>query len=342
MSPIERESGLTQGIRLGPQAMRQGLLLLTTCLIGLAFGFASPDFLSLGNFLNIGLQTAVISIIAFAMTCVIVAKGIDLSVGSTVAVAGIVGALTLQAGLPPLLGLLAILLAGLCVGALNGFLITVIGVSPFIATLGTLALGRGASLSLSGASSIDVGEPLVVWFGSSRILGVPVSVILSLLLLILFWILLNRTVFGRWVFAVGGNAEAARASTVPVRWTRFLTYVLAGLAAGVGSVITVGRLGSAQPLAGEGLEFAAITAVIVGGTKLSGGEGSIVSTFLGAILVGVITAGLSFLGVRQEITYIVTGVLILLAVLTNQVDTDRPARWIGRLGRGRGSAEEAE
>ncbi len=333
---------MMRDIRFGPQVVRQMLLLVTTCLIGLAFGVASPGFLSLGNFLNIGLQTAVISIIAFAMTCVIVAKGIDLSVGSTVAVAGIIGALTLQAGLPPLLGLFAILLAGVGVGALNGFLITVIGVSPFIATLGTLALGRGASLSLSGASSIDVGQPLVLWFGSSQLLGVPVSVVLSLVLLVLFWVLLNRTVFGRWVFAVGGNAEAARASTIPVRWTQFLTYVLAGLAAGVGSVITVGRLGSAQPLAGEGLEFAAITAVIVGGTKLSGGEGSIVSTFLGAVLVGVITAGLSFLGVRQEITYIVTGVLILLAVLTNQVGVSRPALWLKKLGRVRGPEGGAE
>lgn len=342
MSSTGNTSGLMRGIRFGPQAVRQGLLLLTTCLIALAFGIASPGFLSFGNFLNIGLQTAVISIIAFAMTCVIVARGIDLSVGSTVAVAGIIGALVLQAGLPPLLGLFAILLAGLSVGALNGFLITVIGVSPFIATLGTLALGRGASLSLSGASSIDVGQPLVLWFGASRVLGVPVSIILSLFLLLCFWLLLNRTVFGRWIFAVGGNAEAARASTIPVRWTQFLTYALAGLAAGVGSVITVGRLGSAQPLAGEGLEFAAITAVIVGGTKLSGGEGSIVSTFLGAVLVAVITAGLSFLGVRQEITYIVTGALILLAVLTNQVEGSRPALWLRRLVRERGSAGGTE
>jgi len=181
-------------IRFGPNAARQAILLVTTCLIGLGFGLARPGFLSFGNFLNIGLQTAVISIIAFAMTCVIVAKGIDLSVGSTVAAAGVIGALALQAGWPPLLGLIAILLVGLGIGVLNGFLVTVIGVSPFIATLGTLALGRGAALSLSGASSIDVGQPLVVWFGSARVLGMPVSVIMSLLLLLCFWFLLNRTV----------------------------------------------------------------------------------------------------------------------------------------------------
>ena len=325
--------GGVRGIRFGPHATRQFILLATTCLIGLVFGLARPDFLTFSNFLNIGLQTAVISIIAFAMTCVIVARGIDLSVGSTVAVAGVIGALALQAGWPPLLGLIVILLVGLGVGALNGFLVTVIGVSPFIATLGTLALGRGAGLSLSEASSIDVGQPLVLWFGSATVLGLPVSVVLSLLLLLCFWFLLNRTVFGRWVFAVGGNAGAARASTIPVRWTQFLTYLLTGVAAGIGSVITLGRLGSAQPLAGEGLEFAAITAVIVGGTKLSGGEGSIVSTFLGAVLVGVITTGLSFLGVRQEITYIVTGVLILLAVLSNQLGSVRPDRWFRGLSR---------
>jgi ribose transport system ATP-binding protein len=337
-----RSLGGVRGIRLGPHAIRQFILLATTCLIGLVFGLARPDFLTVSNFLNIGLQTAVISIIAFAMTCVIVAKGIDLSVGSTVAVAGVVGALALQAGWPPLLGLIVILLVGLGVGALNGLLVTVIGISPFIATLGTLALGRGAGLSLSEASSIDVGQPLVLWFGSATVLGVPVSVVLSLLLLLCFWFLLNRTVFGRWVFAVGGNAGAARASTIPVRWTQFITYLLTGVAAGIGSVITLGRLGSAQPLAGEGLEFAAITAVIVGGTKLSGGEGSIVSTFLGAVLVGVITAGLSFLGVRQEFTYMITGALILLAVLSNRLEVLRPARWFGRSGSKQMRTEEAE
>lgn len=302
-----------------PQAARQGLLVATTGLLILFFGILRPNFLSVGTLLNIGVQTTVVCIIAFAMTCVIVAKGIDLSVGSTVAVAGVVGALTLEAGLPPSLGLLVILAIGLGVGTLNGVLVTLIGISPFIATLGTLALGRGAALSLSGASSIDVGQPLVLWFGSAALFGVPASVILSVLLLLGFWFLLNRTSFGRWIYAVGGNPGAARASTIPVGTTQFVTYVLAGLAAGIGSIITVGRLGSAQPLAGEGLEFAAITAVIIGGTKLSGGEGSIVSTFLGALLVGVITAGLSFLGVRQETTYVVTGILILLAVLTNRL-----------------------
>jgi ribose/xylose/arabinose/galactoside ABC-type transport system permease subunit len=334
--------GVLRGIIFGPHAARQILLLVTTCLLALGFGLASPDFLSLSNFLNIGLQTSVISILAFAMTCVIVARGIDLSVGSTVAVAGIIGALTLQAGWPPLLALIVILLVGLGIGTLNGLLVTVIGVSPFLATLGTLALGRGASLSLSEASSIDVGQPLILWFGSSRVLGVPAALIMALVLLFCFWFLLNRTVFGRWVFAVGGNAGAARASTIPVRWTQFLTYLLTGVAAGIGSVITVGRLGSAQPLAGEGLEFAAITAVIVGGTKLSGGEGSIVSTFLGAVLVGVITAGLSFLGVRQEITYIITGILILLAVLTNQLEIFRSPRWFGGSSKGQAQTEEAE
>jgi ribose transport system ATP-binding protein len=339
---IDKSFGWMRGIGFGPHAVRQTLLLVAICLMALWFGLMRPGFLSFGNFLNIGLQTAVISIIGYAMTCVIVARGIDLSVGSTVAVAGIVGGLALQAGWPPLLGLVVILLVGLAMGTLNGFLVTVIGISPFIATLGTLALGRGASLSLSDASSIGVGQPLVLWFGSARVFGVPVSVILSLFLLVCFWFLLNRTVFGRWVFAVGGNAGAARASTIPVGRTQFLTYMLTGVAAGIGSIIIVGRLGSAQPLAGEGLEFAAITAVIIGGTKLSGGEGSIVSTFLGAALVGVITAGLSFLGVRQEFTYMITGVLILLAVLMNRLEGLRVTRWLGRSDRKRVDTEEAE
>ena len=322
---------MSGGFQWTPQTGRQLLLVGAILLLGAYFSVSRPNFLSLGNFINIGVQTAVIAIIAFAMTAVIIAKGIDLSVGSTVAVAGVVGAQVLQAGWPPFAGIAAVILTGFALGALNGFLITVVGLSPFIATLGTLALGRGAALSLSQASSIDVTNTLVLWFGSAQISIMPVSILLTLVLLAVGWFVLTRTVFGRWVYAVGGNPEAARASAIPVRLTRFVTYLLTGAAAGLGSLITIGRLSSAQPLAGEGLEFAAITAVIIGGTKLFGGEGSILSTFLGAILVGVISTGLSFLGVPQETTYIITGLLIIVAVLTNQLSSLYPAALISQV-----------
>ncbi|OWJ64841.1 ATP-binding cassette domain-containing protein [Inquilinus limosus] len=304
------------GAGFGNDLVLAGLILLV--LVG--FGLAGPGFLSFANLVSIGQQTAVIAIVGFAMTAVIIARGIDISVGSTLAISGIVAGQAYGATGSPLLGILAALAAGGAVGLINGLLISAVGISPFIATLATLAAGKGAALSLSGASSIPVDSPVLLWAGSADILGVPASLLLAALLLAGWWTLLHRTVLGRWIFAVGGNTGAARASLIPVRTVQTLTYVLAGMSAGLGAVVIIGRLGSAQPLAGTGLEFAAITAAIVGGTKLSGGEGSVTGTALGALLLGAINTGLSFLQVPQQAIYIVTGGLVLFAVLLSQRD----------------------
>ncbi|MGK9232099.1 ATP-binding cassette domain-containing protein [Inquilinus limosus] len=326
------------GAGFGNDLVLAGLILLV--LVG--FGLAGPGFLSFANLVSIGQQTAVIAIVGFAMTAVIIARGIDISVGSTLAVAGIVAAQAYGATGSPLLGILAALAAGGAIGLINGLLISAVGISPFIATLATLAAGKGAALSLSGASSIPVDSPVLLWAGSADIAGVPASLLLALLLLAGWWALLHRTVLGRWIFAVGGNAGAARASLIPVRSVQTLTYVLAGMSAGLGAVVIIGRLGSAQPLAGTGLEFAAITAAIVGGTKLSGGEGSVTGTALGALLLGAINTGLSFLQVPQQAIYIVTGCLVLFAVLLSQRDrlTATVAKW-RRRSRAAHTAEEA-
>jgi len=304
------------GAGFGNDLVLAGLILLV--LVG--FGLAGPGFLSFANLVSIGQQTAVIAIVGFAMTAVIIARGIDISVGSTLAISGIVAAQAYGATGSPLLGVVAALVAGGAIGLVNGLPISAVGISPFIATLATLAAGKGAALSLSGASSIPVDSPVLLWAGGADIAGFPASLLLALLLLAGWWGLLHRTVLGRWIFAVGGNAGAARASLIPVRTVQTLTYVLAGMSAGLGAVVIIGRLGSAQPLAGTGLEFAAITAAIVGGTKLSGGEGSVTGTALGALLLGAINTGLSFLQVPQQAIYIVTGGLVLFAVLLSQRD----------------------
>ncbi|TSD86399.1 ATP-binding cassette domain-containing protein [Mycobacterium sp. KBS0706] len=326
------------GTGFGNDLVLAGLILLV--LVG--FGLAGPRFLSFANLVSIGQQTAVIAIVGFAMTAVIIARGIDISVGSTLAIAGIVAAQAYGATGSPLLGILAALAAGGAIGLINGLLISAVGISPFIATLATLAAGKGAALSLSGASSIPVDSPVLLWAGGADIAGFPVSLLLALLLLAGWWVLLHRTVLGRWIFAVGGNAGAARASLIPVRTVQTLTYVLAGMSAGLGAVVIIGRLGSAQPLAGTGLEFAAITAAIVGGTKLSGGEGSVTGTALGALLLGAINTGLSFLQVPQQAIYIVTGGLVLFAVLLSQRDrlAATVAKW-RRRSRAAHTVEEA-
>src|ERR671915_156675 len=262
-----RVRGWAAGVAEDPTLVVLGV---TIVVVFAAFSIARPDFLSVENVRNIGQQTAVIAIVAVAMTVVIVGRGLDISAGSTVALAGVVGALLLRDGGGTAVAVVAVVLAGAGVGVVNGTLVGALNVSPFMATLATLAAARGAALLLAGDSGVAVGNGTVSWFGEGRV--------------------------------------------------RAVTYVLAGTAAGIGAVITMGRLGSAQPLAGSGLEFSAITAAVIGGTKLSGGEGGIAGTVLGAVLVGVISSGLSFLHVAQETTYFVTGGLILIAVLLHRPD----------------------
>ena len=298
----------------------------------LFFGGMAPLFLSLQSLLNILQQTSVVALVALAMSAVIVARGIDLSVGAVLAVSGIVAAQALAfTGGSAVAAIIAAIAVGASVGLVNGLMISFLGISPFLATLATMAAARGGALSISSASSIQVTDPVLIWAGSAQMFGVPVPFIIALLACLVWAWIFSRTVFGRWIFAVGGNRAAARASLVPVRFVEVMVYVLAGASAGLGSVIVIGRLGSAQPLAGVGLEFAAITAAVIGGTKLSGGEGRILGTALGCLLVGCINVGLAFQQVPQQIIYFVTGLLILFAVALSRVE-GRLFKLAGRSG----------
>ncbi len=285
------------------------------------FGWIDPRFLTAGNFVSILQQSAVIALVAFAMTAVIIARGIDISVGSTLAFAGVAAGLVFVSTGSAVATLVSAILSGAAIGLLNGLLIGYAGISPFIATLATMAFARGLSLSLSGASSIPIADPVILYAGRASFGLLPVSVIIAGICLLAWWFVLKRTVYGRWIYAVGGNSGAARASMVPVGLVRISVYLIAGATAGLGAILTLGRLGSAQPLAGTGLEFTAITAAIIGGTKLSGGQGSIWGTAIGALLLGVINTGLSFLQVPQIYIYYITGALILVAVLSSQPES---------------------
>lgn len=304
------------------RSTRVNLIIISISLLLLViFGFMNPKFISINNFLSMGHQMAITAVIAFAMTAVILAKGIDLSVGSTLAVSGIVGALAYQSGMSSFTVLLVIILAGALIGALNGFLITNLNISPFIATLGTMAFGHGAALSLSNASSISMQDTVINWAGSAMFGPIPVTIIITLILLVFWWVLLNRTTTGRYVYALGGNYEAAKASAVKVKLIQFLTYVATGASAGVASILLIGRVQSAQPLGGMGLEFDVITGVIIGGTLLSGGVGTVIGTLFGVILVTIIRTGLSFFGAPQEVTYLVTGAMVLISVILYSSET---------------------
>ncbi|WP_278120812.1 ATP-binding cassette domain-containing protein [Mesorhizobium sp. WSM4887] len=291
------------------------LLALAILAVIAALAIVIPGFLSVGNLLTIGQQTAVIAICAFPMTALIIARGIDLSIGANLALSGIVAALTLHATQSGAASILAALLCGSALGAANGFFVGFARVAPFMATLATMAMMRGATLVLSGADSIPVANQALIWPGSSIIFGVPTPLAMALLAAVAWSLFMSRTLLGRWIFAVGGNQNAAAASLVPVRRVHLVVYLLAGLSAGICAVVTIGRLGSGQPLAGMGLEFDAITAAMIGGASLAGGQGAMFPTLLGATLLGVISAGLSFLQVPLEATYIVKAALLLASAL---------------------------
>ncbi len=297
-------------------------IIVATVVLGLLF----PGFLSPFNLSNIAVQTAVISLIAFGMTGVIIVRGIDLSVGSSLALASVVGASVLTATSNVALTVIAILATAIAVAAFNGFLISVLRVNAFMATLGMFALARGAAISISGGNAVPVTDPALLFLGRESILGIPVSVLVTLVVLVAFWFLLRRTLLGRWFFAVGGNENAAVASGVPTKTVTLLAFVLVGVVVGLGALLTIGRTGSAQPMAGLGLEFSAITAAVIGGASLAGGRGSMVSTFLGSIFVGLLSSGLSFAGVDQSTIYVSTGLLTVLAVIVSQREVLREIR----------------
>jgi ribose transport system permease protein len=298
--------------RLGPF-----IALLLLC-AGLAL--LSPDFLSVGNVLDVMRQVSINAVIAFGMTLAILLGGIDLSVGSILAVSSVLIALLIKADYPAPLATVLGILSGAIMGAVNGLLISKGKVAPFIATLGMMTLLRGAALVLSQGSPISgFSSNFFSTLGGGYLARViPLPVVWMLALFVIFWFVLDRTVFGRHVYATGGNAEAARLSGIKTDQVKILAYTLSGAMAAVAGVILTSRLDSAQPTAGAGYELDAITAVVLGGTSLAGGRGWIFGTLVGALLIGVLNNGLNLLGVSAFYQQVIKGSVILLAVLLDR------------------------
>jgi ribose transport system permease protein len=300
--------------KLGPLAA-----LLALC-IGLAF--AGPDFLTVGNLLNVMRQVSINAVIAFGMTLVILLGGIDLSVGSILAVSSVVIAELLRAGHGAVLATLVGILAGALLGMLNGLIVTKGRVAPFIATLGTMTALRGVALVFSNGSPITgFSSDFFSLVGDGYVAGlVPIPVVWMLVLFAIFWFVMRQTVFGRHIYATGGNAEAAGLSGVKTDQVNILVYTLCGATAAMAGVILTSRLNSAQPTAGAGYELDAIAAVVLGGTSLSGGRGWIFGTLVGALLIGVLNNGLNLMGVSSFYQLVIKGGVILLAVLLDRGD----------------------
>ncbi len=300
-----------------------------------------PTFLTPRNLLNVVNQNADIAIIALGMTLVILTAGIDLSVGSLLALAGVIAAVTAQewfggAAASPA-GLLAAMLLGVAAAALGGLLsgtmVTAFRVPPFVATLGLMMLARGLALILAvghqrrlvggGAEgtpeAVRVGAPVFAWLGNGSVFGVPNPILLMLLLFVAAHLLMTRTMFGRYVYAVGGNPEAARLSGVPVTAVLLAVYCLCGAFAGLAGIVDASRFEGGRPNAGELYELQVIAAVVVGGASLAGGRGRISGTLIGAMIIAVIQNGLNIAGVASYEQKVVFGALILAAVLLDRL-----------------------
>ncbi len=296
-------------------------LLAIVALFFVIFGTNNPAFLKVSNLMNIFRQIGVLTIVSVGMTFIILTGGIDLSVGSNVAVSGMVGAKVLTVTGSLFLSFAVTLACASLFGLINGIMIGKFHIMAFIVTLAMMSVGRGLTMLIGNAASIKITNPLYMFIGQGMIMRIPVVVFGLVVLYMLFIYLNEKSVFCRWLYAIGGNRTAADANGIHSERVLIATYTLGGLITGIGAIFTVGRMGSAQPYAGDGLEFEVITAVVLGGTSLSGGIGKLKGTICGAILVGVLGNGLSMMQADQYFNYITKGILILAAVIADLIIT---------------------
>ena len=280
------------------------------------FTFASPYFLTWANWVNIFTAMSITGILAAGGTVLLIGGQFDLSVGSGMAFVALMFALAAQAfGVPA--GILAALLTGIAIGTINGFFVTVVGVNPLITTLGTLAIFRGLTLSIGGASSVRVEG--FDWAILRPILDIPLSAMLFVAVALAVGFLLARTVFGRTIYAIGANEAAARLVGIRTRRTIFAAFLLSGLCMALTGMVSASQLGSTSGTTGVGLELAVITAIILGGTTLKGGVGSMFGTVLGLLIVGVLNNGMTLMNVDSTWQQVAAGTLLILAVSFDQV-----------------------
>ncbi|ARF14968.1 ribose ABC transporter permease [Sporosarcina ureae] len=312
MSKTNMKSSLQ---KLGPFI---GLLLIVVII-----SIMSPSFLTLNNLFNVLRQVSINALIAFGMTFVILTGGIDLSVGSILALTGAVTAGMMSGGMDPILAMLLGVLLGVLLGAINGLIIAKGKVAPFIATLATMTIFRGLTLVYTKGRPISgLGDSFTFqMLGKGYIFGIPVPVITMAISFAVLYFILKKTTFGRRVYAVGGNEEASRLSGINVDRVKIYVYSLAGGLTAIASLILTSRLNSAQPTAGNMFELDAIAAVVLGGTSLTGGRGWIVGTLIGALIIGVLNNGLNLIGVSSFFQQVVKGAVILIAVLLDRKKT---------------------
>jgi len=317
---IEKRETLANRLKNIVQKMGVSLALIILVIIA---AILSPAFLSPMNLMNIARQTAITGIVGVGMTFVIITGGIDLSVGSIIGVVAVIEAKALASGMSFSVVLPLALLVGSLLGAINGVGVAYGKMQPFIMTLASMVALRGAAMTIAEGQPISPGWEVadeIYWLGGGNVGIIPIPVILFALIIIICYFILRFTFFGRYVYAIGGNVEAARLSGINIERTQILTYAISGLLSAVSALILVSRLTVGEPTAGTGVELDAIAMAVIGGTSLMGGEGGVIGTLMGAILLAVLANILNLVGVSPFSQQIFKGVIIVLAVLIERFE----------------------
>lgn len=289
------------------------LFILVIFLIAMAF--LSDRFFTFKNLTNVGRQISLNAILALGMMLVIISGGIDLSVGGVCALGCCVCAKILNSTGSSLLAIAVVLLIGLAVGAFNGFVVSKTGIAPFIVTLSTVSIIRGITLVMTNASPMPISNAAFKFIGQGTLLGIPFPIYITLILAIITAFVMNKTVFGRYVYAIGGNERSAVVAGIQVKKVKISVYMVSGFLAAFTAIIYTSRLSSGVPSLGNGFEMDAITAAVIGGASLAGGQGHIWGTMIGAVIIGILNNALNLLNINSYFQDIVKGIVVLLAVL---------------------------
>ncbi len=289
-------------------------IVLVAALMAVVLSLLSPFFMTVGNMTNLSKQVSIVAILAAGQAVVIISGGIDLSVGSVLALSAVVIGTLIKMDVDPTLALFAGLLAGTLAGTVNGLVITRAKIPPFIATLGMLGIARGLALVITGGVSHPVLSPLFLFIGNAKWLGLPIPLYFVVVTYLIVAIIMHKMVFGRHVYAIGGNERVARLQGIPVDLQKVKIYALSGFLAALAAVVMTGRLAATPPSVAQAIELQAIAAVIIGGISFVGGRGVIITALIGALIMAMITNGLNILGISSFYQQVLIGVVIIVAV----------------------------
>ena len=298
-------------------------ILIAFIVICIIMTILSPVFLTVTNVLNVIRQSSIYGIMAIGMTFVILTGGIDLSVGSILAISGAIAAGSLKGGIGFLPVLLLTLAIGVGCGLANGVLITMGRITPFVVTLGMMSIARGLTLIYTKGYPISGFSGPFRFIGGGDIFGIPFPIVVFIITVVVAWLILTQTRLGRYTYAIGGNEETVKLSGINANFFKTIVYMISGLAAAVSALILTSRINSAEPVSGTGYELDVIAAVVIGGTSLMGGRGSVWGTLVGALMIGVINNGMNLLGISAYFQLVVKGVIIIGAVLLDRLRQDQ-------------------